>query len=175
MGLALLGGAPLALAQEPEPQAGGTNCAACHENLYYLHDTGKWHCLCDATPTCVHCHGGQPEAVEAGLAHEGMVVNPLQENAATCRQCHCADCQQHVNEFIAVAGGTVTEGRGQVYPASPPKSVSASITHAAYHLPARLQQPWRLAAVGGAAAGLIALSVYGFCCWRTDRRPARPR
>lgn len=102
--LACAANAPAVQAQAPTPDFDDGSCVACHENLYYLYDTGKWHCLCDATPSCVHCHGGQPGVLEEDLAHAGMIVNPLQNDAAICQQCHCDDCQEHVDEFLAVAG-----------------------------------------------------------------------
>jgi hypothetical protein len=44
---------------------------SCHEDLYYLHDTGKWYCITEHADRCTNCHDGQepaPNQEEARLA-----------------------------------------------------------------------------------------------------------
>jgi hypothetical protein len=166
--VALFLAAPAALAQDNLPPAGADNCLACHEDLYYLHDTGKWHCLCDATPGCRHCHGGQPGTLAEAEAHGGMIANPLQENAAVCQQCHCDDCQKHVDQFLAVAGGTVTGGRGRTFPTQSAAPTNPPPGSSGFQWPSRLLAPWRLAGLGVVGVGLAALGVYGARCYRAD-------
>jgi hypothetical protein len=151
------------------PDQEDANCLSCHENLYYLYDTGKWHCLCAASPGCLHCHGGQPATLDEDLAHAGMLANPLQENAAVCRACHCEDCDQHVAQFLSVAGGTVIEGPGKVYPTPGPEPTLPPGSLSGYRLPERLQEPGRLARLGLIGAGLVVLGIYCFRCYRVER------
>jgi len=174
MGVALWLGTPAAQAQENPPEGGDATCINCHADLYYLHDTGKWHCLCDATPSCLHCHGGQPNTAAADEAHAGMIANPLQENAAVCQQCHCTDCEERVAEFLAVAGGTVTDGQGRVFPTSGPEPTPPLTGWQAYTLPSRLSEPWRQSGLALAAVGMAALGGYGVYCVWSDRRSERP-
>jgi hypothetical protein len=170
--LALLLATPAAQAQDAAPTAGpdDANCLNCHEDLYYLYDTGKWHCLCEASPSCLHCHGGQPGTLDEDQAHAGMIANPLQENAAVCQQCHCDDCQERVRRFIALAGGTLTGGRGRVYPTPGPEPTSPPRGPSTYRLPERLREPWRLAALGITTMELMAIAGYGLYCYRAEQQ-----
>jgi hypothetical protein len=158
---------PTATAQDVTPD--DANCLACHENLYYLYDTGKWHCLCEATPSCLHCHGGQPGTLDEDQAHAGMLANPLQENAAVCQRCHGDDSEERVDEFIAVAGGTVTGGRGRTFPTPGPEPTSPPPGGSTYHLAERLREPWRLAALGLTAGALAGLGLVGLACHLAER------
>jgi hypothetical protein len=169
--LALWLASSAAQAQETPPTPGpdDANCLRCHEDLYYLYDTGKWHCLCEASPSCLHCHGGQPGTLDEEQAHAGMIANPLQANAAVCQQCHGDDSQERVEQFIAVAGGTVTGGRGRVYPTAGPAPTSPPPGRSAYRLPERLREPWRLAAVGVAVVAIAALCGYALYLYRTEQ------
>lgn len=170
IGIALLLGTPAVQAQAATPGADDAHCLACHGDLYYLYDTGKWHCLYQASPSCIHCHGGQPGMVNADLAHAGMIANPLQENAAVCQKCHPDDDQQHVDKFIAVAGGTLTSGRGRTFPTPGPEPASRPAGLQAYRLPDQLREPWRLVGLGVIAVALVALSIYGVYCYRSDQQ-----
>jgi hypothetical protein len=172
---ALLCLAPAAQAQDAPPTPEAAACLACHENLYYLHDTGKWHCLCAATPTCVHCHAGQPGALDPDQAHAGLVANPLQNDAAICRQCHCDDCQEKVDRFLAIAGGSVTGGQGRVFPTPDPRPTAPPPGLLAYRLPGRIRQPWRLAALALTGLAMLALGAYGLHRgWGAPRKPSSP-
>ena len=93
-----------ALAQEETPPPEECQCRQCHEEQYYLYDTGKWYCLCKAPMTCVHCHGGNGLETNADLAHKEMLANPFSNHAAVCQECHKEESQAHVNEFVALAG-----------------------------------------------------------------------
>jgi hypothetical protein len=92
-----------AQAQTQTPPAGAA-CIACHENRYFLHDTGKWYCLCSSPVRCIHCHGGNPQAVSEEAAHAGLVANPVKDNAAICQSCHPEDYSARVEKFALVAG-----------------------------------------------------------------------
>lgn len=80
-------------------------CLNCHEDLYYLHDTGKWYCVSEARDRCAYCHGGNPTTTEKEAAHEGRTAHPVINNDVTkCRQCHPQDYNAHVVKFNQVAG-----------------------------------------------------------------------
>jgi hypothetical protein len=81
-------------------------CVNCHEDLYLLHDTGKWFCLNEETPmTCVGCHGGNPEATTQKAAHTDRSPYPvINENISKCQECHPEQCTERVAEFGKVAG-----------------------------------------------------------------------
>jgi hypothetical protein len=80
-------------------------CLKCHENLYYLHDTGKWYCISEARDRCVLCHGGNPNTLDKEEAHYNRAAHPVvNEDISRCQQCHPADCDEHVVMFRQVAG-----------------------------------------------------------------------
>lgn len=93
---------PAAAQETPPPEE--CQCKACHEQQYYLYDSGKWYCLCKAPMTCVHCHGGNGRETNADLAHKGMLANPFMDNAAVCQNCHKEESQARVDEFVERAG-----------------------------------------------------------------------
>jgi hypothetical protein len=92
-------------AQIPIPQA-EPKCISCHENLYLLHDTGKWFCLNEETPmTCVGCHGGNPQATTQEAAHAKRAAYPIvNENIGKCQECHSQQASERVTLFGQVAG-----------------------------------------------------------------------
>jgi hypothetical protein len=46
--------------------------------------------------------------MDEDLAHEGMLANPLEENAAVCQDCHPDDYQAQVDKFASIAGISLT-------------------------------------------------------------------
>lgn len=94
-------------AQSPTPEVDNGNCVTCHENLYYLHDTGNWFCLHESPMRCVDCHGGDPTATTQESAHYDRSAHPvINEDISKCQECHvdpedCCDC---VSKFDRVAG-----------------------------------------------------------------------
>ncbi|MFZ5883258.1 MAG: hypothetical protein ACOYYI_05720 [Chloroflexota bacterium] len=92
-------------ADEPGPAAAGVQCIACHEDLYFLHDTGNWFCLRESPMTCVDCHGGNPNTLDKNLAHTQRAAHPiLNEDVSKCRQCHPQECDERVAYFDSIAG-----------------------------------------------------------------------
>ncbi len=86
------------------PQEKST-CLSCHEDLYYLHDTGKWFCIAKAPMGCVDCHGGDPTAADETLAHQSLKIHPvINGDTSTCQQCHVDDQAERVQQFDRVAG-----------------------------------------------------------------------
>jgi hypothetical protein len=95
----------VAYADEPFPTPDQGTCVNCHENLYFLHDTGKWFCLKAAPMACVDCHGGDPAATTQETAHAHRAAHPvLNENISKCQQCHPEQASERVKTFGQVAG-----------------------------------------------------------------------
>jgi hypothetical protein len=92
-------------AQFHTPQA-EPECISCHENLYFLHDTGKWFCLNEETSmTCTGCHGGDPAALTKEAAHINRAAHPIiNENASKCSECHPEQSSERVEIFAREAG-----------------------------------------------------------------------
>lgn len=105
LGLALATTPNVAHADEPTPAPNHGTCINCHENLYFLHDTGKWFCLKDAPMTCVDCHGGDPTATTQEKAHANRAAHPvINENILKCQECHPDKSVERVQLFREVAG-----------------------------------------------------------------------
>jgi hypothetical protein len=80
-------------------------CIHCHEDLYYLHDTGKWFCISQSPMQCIGCHGGDPTATTKEAAHQNRTAHPvINGDTTTCRQCHIEDCAERVSAFDTIAG-----------------------------------------------------------------------
>lgn len=91
---------------QPASTSGVENgCIHCHENLYFLHDTGKWFCLRESPMTCTDCHGGNPNAITKELAHANRASHPvINEDVSKCQECHSEKCDERVNMFAQSAG-----------------------------------------------------------------------
>ena len=91
-------------ADDPYPAENG-NCITCHENLYFLHDTGNWFCLKESPMACVDCHEGDPAATTAELAHANRATHPvMNEDISKCQECHANECNERVALFDQTAG-----------------------------------------------------------------------
>ena len=97
------GGTSLALAQD-ETVPEDTACKTCHEDQYYLYDSGKWYCLNETKVGCTECHGGNPGSATKECAHQGLIASPLANDAAVCQDCHPDDYLSKVQTFASVAG-----------------------------------------------------------------------
>jgi hypothetical protein len=94
-----------AQAQGPIQSPENNRCFNCHEDLYYLHDTGKAYCLKDSPMQCVDCHGGDPAAMTEEVAHAGLVKYPVvNQDDSKCYQCHPDQAEARVEKFRQVAG-----------------------------------------------------------------------
>jgi hypothetical protein len=94
-----------AYAQSAEPGGADDQCLVCHENLYYLYDTGKWFCLNESPMSCSHCHGGNPDTFIKEDAHSNRAAHPvINENDRKCYECHPVSAESHLQEFRRVAG-----------------------------------------------------------------------
>lgn len=92
-------------AQSPHQDGSENNCMNCHENLYFLHDTGNWFCIRESPMMCVDCHGGDPEAITAETAHLHRAAHPIiNEDVSKCQECHPEECYERVDIFDQTAG-----------------------------------------------------------------------
>lgn len=92
-------------ADDPVPVPDNGNCMVCHENLYFLHDTGNWFCLKESPMACVDCHGGNPNTLDKNLAHTKRAAHPVINNdVSKCQQCHPEECSERVAFFDQTAG-----------------------------------------------------------------------
>lgn len=152
-----------AQAQDPAPE-NDANCISCHENRYYLYDTGKWYCLCEAPMHCVYCHGGRTDSYKQAIAHEGLVLYPTQEYAARCRTCHEQDYMSRIVKFESVAGiGSplaVMPVEAGMFATAEPMGISAGQV---YPL-----EPWRLVSLGLLGLTFVFLIFFALRCYRQD-------
>jgi hypothetical protein len=80
-------------------------CIKCHEDLYFLHDTGNWFCLRESPMRCVDCHGGDPAATTQETAHYDRSAHPvINEDISKCQECHAEECSDRAAKFNEVAG-----------------------------------------------------------------------
>jgi hypothetical protein len=93
-------------ASAAQPQGGHASftCLSCHEDLYYLHDTGKWYCITEHADRCTNCHDGQEPAPNKEEAHKGMVLHPQKDNGAKCQECHQQDAEARLAQFASLGG-----------------------------------------------------------------------
>lgn len=92
-------------ADDPIPAPTNGTCTSCHEDLYYLHDTGYWFCLNESPMTCVDCHGGNSNTLDKDLAHNQRSAHPvINDDVTKCQQCHPAECNDRVKIFGQTAG-----------------------------------------------------------------------
>jgi hypothetical protein len=103
--LTILANTAPAQARAPLQSEDGSKCITCHENLYYLHDTGKSYCLKDAPMACVDCHGGDPTALTQEAAHFKRAAHPvINANDKKCYDCHPVEADTRLDKFRQVAG-----------------------------------------------------------------------
>jgi len=87
----------------PTPDRG--NCINCHEDLYFLHDTGNWYCLRESPMSCVECHGGNSLATTQEQAHLDRAAHPvINEDISKCQECHPEACAERLVIFDQKAG-----------------------------------------------------------------------
>ena len=118
-----------AQAQSPLNTDEGNQCFSCHEDLYYLHDTGKAYCLKDSPMQCVDCHGGDPAAITEEAAHINFIKYPiLNEDDSKCSQCHPDQAKARVQKFRQVAGVKSVMVATSYQPAALPVTASTAET-----------------------------------------------
>jgi len=81
------------------------SCLTCHEDLYYLHDSGKYYCITEHKDRCVNCHDGNSNEMDKDQAHFGLTAHPQENNGAKCQECHTEDTQTRLATFASLSGG----------------------------------------------------------------------
>lgn len=127
----------------PEDTAGEPACNTCHDNLYYLHDSGKAYCTNEARSRCVDCHGGDPVALDEASAHAGMVAHPVTNGDITsCQNCHPQDYEAHIQTFGDIAGYStrtrLSLASYQFTPPAVPESTLSELAGEETSLPAKI-------------------------------------
>lgn len=102
----------LAVASRPVPVSAAPStgetanaCLTCHEDQYYLHDSGCLYCLTDHADRCVDCHEGDAASMKKETAHAGLLVRPQENNGAKCQECHSPEeTQARLAKFASEQG-----------------------------------------------------------------------
>lgn len=158
---------------EPTPE-NDANCVACHEHQYYLYDSGKWFCLCEAPMHCVYCHGGRTDSRMKDIAHEGIVLYPTRHEAERCKGCHGEEYMERVVAFATVAGISATpKPIITATPAELPAAAALEVPPFSGMLGASQADPWKTIGLIGLGILIITFGVLGFLCWRQDCRLSR--
>jgi hypothetical protein len=90
-------------ADDPAPDNG--KCISCHEDQYFLHDTGNWFCLRESPMACADCHGGDPTTPVKEKAHLNRASHPVVNNdVSKCQECHPDECDERMELFDQTAG-----------------------------------------------------------------------
>jgi len=81
-------------------------CLTCHEDLYYVHDSGCWYCMTEAhKDRCVDCHEGNLTTMKVEESHLGMLPHPQENGGAKCLECHeQSELASVLNTFDANGG-----------------------------------------------------------------------
>jgi hypothetical protein len=162
-----LAGINPAFADEGAPARDST-CIGCHENQYQLFDSGKWYCLCKTPVRCTECHGGRTDTVIQDLAHEGMIPNPLVDQAARCQGCHPNDYQERVEKFASIAG--IHTMPRPCPTCIPVEMVSVSQVDEGGMRPLRALPagPWQVAGISVFGVGFLMVFLFTCRCWKND-------
>ena len=88
--------------------ANSNSCLTCHDDLYYLYDSGKYYCITEHKDRCVNCHEGNASVMDEDQAHFGLILHPQENDGARCQQCHADDAQTKLATFASLSGGYKT-------------------------------------------------------------------
>jgi hypothetical protein len=132
IGLLCLGLAVFVWAMTPSPVAAqcGSNpppnssCYTCHVQENPESEIGDWHGTHGRSDCCAKCHGGNCSTMDADLAHQGVVANPLSDIYTNCHSCHPDDYLTRADVFAAELG--ITPGSSPTATPAPTGKVNAS-------------------------------------------------
>jgi hypothetical protein len=100
-----------------------SSCKTCHDQSDPVYGRGEWHDIHARKDCCWNCHGGNTQAQDKDLAHEGMTANPLEDVYTDCYACHPEDYQARAERFGAVLGVNPSSSEPPSKP-EPPQSGS---------------------------------------------------
>jgi hypothetical protein len=157
--------ADVAKAQGVSPK--DDSCIDCHLEQYWLFDKGRYYCLCITPVRCSECHGGVAGVNVQETAHQGLIANPLANDARVCQGCHLEDVQERVEKFGCTAGIVSTP---RPYATLTPSPLISQPWEAGGGGPLRSLPPggWQVLGFGFLGAGLLLLFVFTCRCWRAD-------
>lgn len=95
------------------------SCFTCHEDLYYLHDTGKSYCITEHKDRCVNCHEGDPATLNKDASHLGLVAHPQKNSGEKCLECHPQDSTARLAKFASLGGYKEVNAPAAYVPAQP--------------------------------------------------------
>jgi hypothetical protein len=81
-------------------------CITCHEASAPVSRDDYWHGVHGRKDCCASCHGGNCSTMDASLAHEGVIANPLEDIYTNCHACHPDDYQERAMIFAQTLGIT---------------------------------------------------------------------
>jgi hypothetical protein len=166
MGILLLGAGLALWGMTPSPAAAQcgdyppkSSCITCHEKENPVYEKGKWHGIHALKDCCTNCHGGNCMAIDKDLAHEGLVMHPLEDIYTNCYHCHPDDYQVRAGRFSAILGGTPSSN-----PTPTAVPVGSVVEHPIVILPPSVPNapssfPWPLALGGLAFTALFLLGL----------------
>jgi hypothetical protein len=102
--VAVLIGLPERASAAPSFDEITNSCLTCHEDLYYLHDSGKYYCVTEQKDRCVNCHAGSENLIIKEQAHFGLIVHPQENEGMKCQECHSEDVQARLDTFATLGG-----------------------------------------------------------------------
>jgi cytochrome c553 len=170
VGIALLipGRTGQTLTQEEIPPK-DTSCINCHEDQYYLYDSGNWYCLNETKVGCTECHRGRPDTRVKESAHAGLIANPLVNDAAVCQNCHPDDYRARVQTYASIAGISPTPRPYATYVPSTPISQSGESAGGMRLLRSLPPGAWQVAGLSFFGVAFLILFLFACRCWKTDR------
>jgi hypothetical protein len=169
--LGLVGVADVCAQSETTPPESA--CASCHENLYLLHDTGKWYCMCKRRAECTVCHAGQADTYDEKFAHEGLIANPIRDNIAACQSCHTDNYEEYIQRFALIAGVSQPRPPGPTYvPVSLVVEAPAKPSGALVFI-GKSYQVWQLIGLSMVLGLLLGVFIFGCHCWKQDQAQGR--
>lgn len=159
-----------AQSETPPPESA---CSSCHENLYLIHDTGKWYCMCKRRAECSVCHAGQADTYDKELAHQGLIANPIQNNPGICQSCHGEDYEAYIERFVLIAGVSQPPMSGPKYEPINMRIEAPSEPSGALILAGKTYASWQLIGLGVVTGLLLGIFIFGCRCWKDDRAQGR--
>ena len=165
--LMISGGTGQAFAQEENPPSDST-CISCHEDQYYLHDTGSWYCLNETKVGCTECHRGCPDTMVKECAHTGLIANPLANDAAVCQSCHPDDYRARVQTYASIAGIRPTPRSSVSYTPSASIPQTGESEDRRRFLRALPAGGWQVAGFSFLGVSFLVAFLFACRCWKID-------
>lgn len=104
------------------------SCLTCHEDLYYLHDSGSHCCVTEHKDRCVDCHEGNKTALRQEESHHGLLAHPQENGGAKCLECHTPEVtESRLAEMASTVGFDTVIKADDYEPAAPAARVSTDL------------------------------------------------